>query len=45
MPRSEESNRCVCDLEISTIRRPRPDLACWATEDDDINLLAPEFGI
>ena len=33
--RSEESYRmCVpeCDLETSTMRRPRPMLGCWTTE-------------
>ena len=26
----------VCHLETSTIRRHRPELGCWGTEDDDI---------
>lgn len=30
---SGESNRvCVCDLDISTVRQPRPEWGCCATE-------------
>jgi hypothetical protein len=26
---------CVCDLE-TTVRRPRPELGCYATEDEEV---------
>ena len=28
---------CVCDLETITMRRPKPELGCCATEDKQIN--------